>query len=100
MTLEQTTERTLAAAELQDLAALEMARVLRESAIAALASSSPTQELCQKVAASIAAGEQAKQAIHAIRRRIRNESRRLALIENGFLRAQRAPQQHQIDCRA
>lgn len=100
MTLKQATERTLVAAELQDLAALEVARELRESAIAALASASPTQELCQEITASIAAGEQAKQAIQTIKRRIRNESRRLAQIESGFVRAQRAPQKHQVDCQA
>jgi hypothetical protein len=97
MTLEQTTERILAAVEAQDLPALQGAAKERESAMAMLASIPPTPELRKAVAASIAAGEEAKRAIRGIRQRIRKDSRRLANIEDGFLRALFPPAKHWID---
>jgi hypothetical protein len=100
MTLEQTTPRILAAVEVQDLGALEAASKEREAAIAALASIPATPELRDAVAASIAAGEEARRAIRVIKRRSLHESRRLTHIENGFVRALRAPVKHQIDCKA
>jgi hypothetical protein len=96
MTLEQTTQRTLSAAGAQDLEALRGASKERESAIAALASLPPTPALREAVAASIAAGEEAKRAIRTIRQRTRKDSRRLATIEHGFLRAL-VPAKHQVD---
>ncbi len=99
MTLEQTTQRILAAASAQDLAALEAASKLRQSAIAAISSAPPTPLLRNAVAASIAAGEEAKRAIRVIKQRIRNESRRLSNIETGFVRALRPLAAHQIDCK-
>lgn len=99
MTLEQTTQRILAAADAQDLAALEAASKLRESVIAALASAPPTSQLRNAVAASIAAGEQARRAIRVIKQRLRNESRRLSNIETGFVRALRPLPAHRIDCK-
>jgi hypothetical protein len=99
MTLEQTTRRILAAVELQDLGALEAASKEREAAIAALASIPATPELRESVAASIAAGEEARTAMRVIKQRLRRESRRLTHIENGFVRALRAPVTHRIDCK-
>jgi hypothetical protein len=87
MTLDQITRRILAAAEAQDLAALLSAAKERSAAMATLASMPPTPELRDAVSRSIAAGEEAKWAIRAIRQRIRRDSRRLANIETGFLRA-------------
>jgi hypothetical protein len=98
MTLEETTSRMLAAAEAEDLGALLAALKDRESAIAALASIQPTVELRNAVEASIAAGEEARRAIRAIKQRIRTVSRRLANIEGGFLRVL-TPVKHQIDCK-
>jgi hypothetical protein len=98
MTLEQTTRRILAAAEAQDLAALQSACEMRESALAELHSMRPTPWLCQDVTGSIAAGERAKQALRVVKQRIRNESRRLAHIEDEFVRALQPVGKHQIDC--
>jgi len=98
MTLEQVTTRILAAAEAQDLVALEEASKERESAMTMLPSMPPTPALRDAVAASLVAGEQAKVAIRAIRQRIRMDSQRLANIEHGFLRIL-APAEHQIDCK-
>lgn len=86
MTLEETTEQILAAAEAEDLEALENAHRMREEAMAALMSLEPTEALRDRVAASLAAGEKARRAIHQIKLRIRTESRRLATIEAGFVR--------------
>jgi hypothetical protein len=99
MTLEQTTRRILAAAEAQDLAALQAASKQRERAIAMLGSTPPTPELRDAMAASIAAGEEAQRAIRAIKQRMRRESRRLANIEDGFLRALLPATNHRIDCK-
>jgi hypothetical protein len=99
MTLAQTTERILAAAEAQDLAALQAAGKARAAAMGALNSMPPTPALRNAMAASIAAGEEAKRAIRVIKQRIRNESRRLANIEHGFLRALRPVARHRIDCK-
>jgi hypothetical protein len=99
MTLEQTTRRTLAAAEAQDLAALEVASKERESAIAMLPSIPATPELRDAVAASIAAGEEAKRTLRTIQRRLRKDGRRLANIEHGFLRTLAPAAKHQIDCK-
>jgi hypothetical protein len=98
MTLDQTTRLILAAAELQDLAALQSASKERESALAALPSLPPTPELRDAVAASMAAGEEAKRALRAIKQRIRKDSRRLAHIEHGFLRTLAPVTNHQLDC--
>jgi len=98
MTLEQTTRLMLAAAELQDLAALEAAGKEREAALAALGSMPPTEELRDAVAQSIEAGEEAKRTIQLIKHRIRNESRRLARIELGFVKALRPAAKPRIDC--
>ena len=87
MTLEQTTRRLLNASETLDLPALEAAWTERESAIARLLSIPPTPALRDAVAASIAAGEEARSAIRAIKQRIRKDIRRLNHIEHGFLRA-------------
>jgi hypothetical protein len=100
MTLEQTTRRILAAVEVQDLGALEAASKEREAAIAGLPSIPATPELRDAVAASIAAGEEARSAMRVIKQRLRHESRRLTHIENGFVSALRAPVRHQIDCKA
>ena len=97
MTLEQITRRIRAAAEAQDLPALQKAARERQSAIVMLSSMTPTPELRDAVAASIAAGEQARRAIRSIQQRLRRESRRLTTIEHGFLRAP-VPVKHQIDC--
>jgi len=99
MTLEQTTRRVLAAADAQDLAALEAASRQREFAIAGLSSVPPTPELRDAVAASIAAGEEAKRTLRTIQRRLRKDSRRLANIEHGFLRSLAPAAKHQIDCK-
>ena len=98
MTLEQTTEWILAAAEAQNLEALLAASKEREAAIAWLVTAAPTVELHHAVAASLAAGDEAGRAIHRIKQRIRNESRRLANIEHGFVRALRPAAGHRIDC--
>lgn len=98
MTLEQTTQRILRAVEAGDLAALEQASKERESAMRALGSLPPTPELCDAVAASIAAGEEARLAIRSIRQRLRKDTRRLANIEHGFLRALLPAANPQIDC--
>ncbi len=99
MTLDETTQHILAAVELQDLAALQEAAKERERAIAELASIPPTAALRDAVARSLAAGEEAKLTIRAIRQRIRKESRRLASIEHTFVRALRPATMHQIDCK-
>jgi hypothetical protein len=99
MTLEQTTEHILAAAEAQDLAGLQAAGKLRDEAIAALDSVPATPGLRNAVAASIAAGEEAKRAIRVIKQRLRSESRRLANIEHGFVRALRPAARHRVDCK-
>lgn len=99
MTLEQTTRLILAAAELQDLGALQAAAKEREAAIAALGSMPPTEELRDAVARSIEAGEEAKRTIRLIKQRLRNESRRLERIEAGFVRALRPAARHRVDCR-
>ncbi len=97
MTLERITKRMLAAAEAQDLAALQAISKERQSAIAKLASAPPTPALRDAVAASIAAGEQAKRAIRAINQRLRKNSRRLSHIEEGFLHALLPVARHRID---
>jgi hypothetical protein len=99
MTLEQTTQRILAAAEAQDLEALQAASKERQAAIAMLASLEPTPALRDAMAESIAAGQEAARAIRAIRQRIRKDSRRLASIQHGFLRVHAPAAHHQIDCR-
>jgi hypothetical protein len=99
MTLEQTTRLILAAAELQDLAALQAAGEEREAALAKLGSLPPTEELRDAVAESLQAGEEARRTIRLIKQRTRNESRRLERIETGFLRALRPAGPQRIDCR-
>jgi hypothetical protein len=99
MTLDQTTRRILAAADAQDLTALEAASKERESAIARLSSIPATPELRDAVAASITAGEEAKRTLRTIQQRLRKDSRRLANIEHGFLRALAPAAKHQIDCK-
>jgi hypothetical protein len=98
MTLEQTTCRILAAAEAQDLAALQSASEMRQEALDELYSMPRSTALCDVLTASIAAGEKAKQALRVVKQRIRNESRRLAHIEDEFVRALRPVGRHQIDC--
>jgi hypothetical protein len=99
MTLEQSTRLVLAAVELHDLEALQAAGKARASAIAGLGFLSPTPALRDAVAASIAAGDEAKKSIRLIRQRIRKESRRLERIEHGFLRALAPAAMHRIDCK-
>ncbi|HTB15680.1 MAG TPA: hypothetical protein VK752_29115 [Bryobacteraceae bacterium] len=99
MTLEQTTRRILTAVEALDLEGLEGAAKERDHAIAMLDSLPPTPALRNAVAASIAAGEEAKRAIRTIRQRFRRESRRLERIEDGFVRALRPVVHHRVDCR-
>jgi hypothetical protein len=99
MTLEETTDAILAAAEAADIEALEEARRLRETAMVALGSNPPSPELCSSIKASIAAGEEAKRAILAIKQRIRGESRRLATIESGFVRELQPAVGPHIDCK-
>lgn len=99
MTLEETTRLILVAAELQDLAAIQSACKEREAAMAALGSQPPTEELRDAVAQSIDAGEEAKRTIRLIKQRIRNESRRLARIETGFVSALRPAPKPRIDCK-
>ncbi len=99
MTLEQSTLCILTAAEAQDLEALRAAAALRDAALAELHSFSPTPALCAAITESLAAGEKARQALQAIKRRIGNESRRLARIESGFVSASRPVEMHRVDCR-
>jgi hypothetical protein len=99
MTLEQSTQRILAAVEAQDLDGLQGASKERDRAIATLASLPPTAALRDAVAASIAAGEEAKRTIRTIRQRVRRESRRLERIEDGFVKALRPVVHHRVDCR-
>lgn len=99
MTLEQTTKRILAAAAMQDLAALEAAGKEREAAIAALGSMESMAALRNAVAASIAAGEEAKKVIRVIKHRLFSESRRLTNIERGFVRVLHPSARHQVDCK-
>jgi hypothetical protein len=98
MTLEQTTKRMLAAAQAEDLLALVGALREREIAFATLASIPPSLDLRDAVEASIAAGEEARRAIRAIKLRIRKITWRLASIEHAFLRVL-LPGKHQIDCK-
>lgn len=98
MTIEQTTPRILAAAEAQNLEALQAACKEREAAIAGIGLLAPTEALRNAVAASLAAGEEAKRSLRVIKQRIRNESRRLAQIETGFVRALRPEAVHEVDC--
>ncbi len=97
MTLEETTEAILVAAEAQDMAALEDARKQREEAMAALSSLPPTMALRNAVADSIKAGEQARRALRIMKQRMRDESRRLTLIESGFVQGLRSADPHRID---
>jgi hypothetical protein len=97
MTLEQSTRRILMAVQSQDLEMLQAASKERASIIALLAAVPPTPTLCEAVAASIVAGEEAQKAIHAIRHRVRKDSRRLANIEHGFLRVLQPSPIPQID---
>ncbi len=98
MTLEQSTRRILNAVEAQDLEALEGASKEREWVMKTLASMAPTQALRDAVAESIAAGELAQKTIRAIRHQIRKDSRRLANIQHGFLRALAPAERPRIDC--
>lgn len=99
MTLEQTTRLILSAAELQDLAALQAAGEEREAALATLRSLPATEELRKTVAESLKAGEEAQRTIRLIKRKIRDESRRMERIETGFLRALRPSGPQRIDCK-
>ena len=99
MTLEQSTRLIWDAVEFQDLEALQVAAKARKFAIARLNLETPTPALRDAVAASVAAGEEAKRAIRSIRQRIRNESRRMANIEYGFLRGLVPAARHQVDCK-
>jgi hypothetical protein len=92
MTLEQTTSRIQAAVQARDIDALQAAAKERASAIALLPSLSPTPELRDAIAASIAAGEEARRTIRATRRRVGN-------IQHGFLRALTPAAKHQVDCK-
>lgn len=92
MTLEQTTQRILNAAQAQDLEALESASKDRGSLIAVLDRIPATPALRDAVAESIAAGDIAKRTIRAIRQR-------LMRIERGFLRASPSAAAHRIDYR-
>lgn len=98
MTLEQTTRLLRAAAEALDLEALAQAKRERIEAIAALRTLPPSEDLRAAVAESIAAGEEATRALRRIKQRIRQESRRLAVIEAGFLRSPLPGGRH-IDCK-
>lgn len=97
MTLEQITKRMLAAAEAQDLAGLQAACAERKAAMATLASMPPTPALRDAIAASIAAGEEARRAIRALKLQMRRDSRRLSNIEEGFLHALLPVVMHKID---
>ena len=99
MTLEQTTRLILSAAELQDLAALQVAGEEREAALAKLGSLAPTEELRNAVANSLKAGEEVRRTLRLIKQRIRNESRRLERIETGFVSALRPAGPQRIDCK-
>jgi hypothetical protein len=98
MNLEQTTRLVLAAVDLQDLGALEVAGRERAVAIAVVASLPATEDLRAAAEASFQAGEEAKHAIRLIKQRIRKESRRLDHIETGFLRALQPAASHRVDC--
>jgi predicted RNase H-like nuclease (RuvC/YqgF family) len=89
MTIEQTTERIRSAAEAQNMAALQAANVERKTMIATLKSLPPSQQLRDAIAASLQAGEEAKRTIRLIKQCLRNDSRRLANIDDGFIRALR-----------
>jgi hypothetical protein len=99
MTLEQTTRLILAAADLQNLGALEAAAKERQTALARIDSMPATQELRDAIASSLQAGDQAKRTIRLIRQRARHESRKLDRIETGFVHALRPAAPHRIDCR-
>ncbi len=85
--MEESTRRIRAAAEAQDVDALDLARREREAAIAALAALSPSEDLLAALRESAAAGEEAMLALRRIKQRIRKESQRLAAIEAAFLRS-------------
>jgi hypothetical protein len=89
MTLEQTTEHIRSAAEAQNLEALQAANIERKALIVALKALPPSQELRAAIAASLEAGEEAKRSIRLIKQCLRNDSRRLANIDDGFIRALR-----------
>ncbi len=99
MTLEETTRRMHEAAQAEDLGALMTALKDREAALSALASLPPTLELRDAVEASIEAGEEARRAIQAITQRIRTVSRRLANIDQGFLKVLVPVGKHRVDCK-
>jgi hypothetical protein len=99
MTLEQTTTKILAATDAQDLALLRDACKEREDAMAVLRWAPPTPDLRDAVAASLAAGDEARHAIRAIRQGLVKESRHLMNIENGFLRALRPEAVQRINCK-
>lgn len=99
MTLENSTERILAAVATQNFEALEAGVKQREAAMAAIASAPPTFLLRDAIAASLAAGEEAKRALRVLRQRMRHESRRLSNIEQGFVQALRPAPSYQVDCK-
>jgi hypothetical protein len=100
MTLDETTRLIRAAAGTEDLDGLQQARIQRDAAIAALATLPPTEELRASLADAIAAGEEARRALGLIKQRLRSESRRLAAIQTGFLRALRIPETPHFDYKA
>jgi hypothetical protein len=99
MTLEQSTENIRSAAEAQNLEALQAANVERKAVIAALKSQPPSPQLRDAIAASLQAGEEAKRTIRLIKQCLRNDSRRLANLEDGFIRALRPVSVSRINCK-
>jgi hypothetical protein len=89
MTLEQNTEHIRSAAEAQNLEALQAANIERKAVIAVLKSLPPSPQLRDAISASLQAGEEAKRSIRLIKQCLRNDSRRLANIDDGFIRALR-----------
>lgn len=99
MTLEQTTESMLAAAQAEDLMALLVALKERQAVMATLDSIPPSQQLRDALEASIAAGEEARRTIRTIKQRIQRASRKLANIEHGFLHLLLPIGKHRVDCK-
>ena len=99
MNFKESTLSIRAAVEVQSLSGLQAASKERDAAIAAFGALPPSSNLCEAVADSIAAGEEAKNALSLIKQRMRSESRRLADIEQGFLRTMRGEAAPHIDCK-
>lgn len=84
MTIEQTNESALAAAEAGDLDALEQALRQRVQALADLKNTPPSIQLAARMADALEAGESILLALLALKQRLGCESSRLARLESGL----------------